>query len=231
MSLQNSIRDMFFEESEELLEALTEGLAQMARGDHSDDTVNAVFRAVHSIKGSAGAFKLAALVAFAHRFETVLDAVRDHRLAIEAEVMRVLQRSADHLADLVEAARNGVDGAAEGTAGFLAALAACLGETGAACDPEATADDSFGFAAITLDFALSGDESDLSPDPPEPALVIAFRPEAGLYRNGHDPALLIATLADFGALTVELDLTQLPDFAAFWVANSPNFRHRNAKMF
>ena len=49
MSPQTSIRDMFFEESEELLEALAEGLARMHAGDHGDDTVNAVFRAVHSI--------------------------------------------------------------------------------------------------------------------------------------------------------------------------------------
>ena len=97
MSAQNSIRDMFFEESEELLEALSEGLSQMAAGDHGDETVNAVFRAVHSIKGGAGAFKLGALVAFAHRFETVLDDVRGHKIVLDAEVIRTLQRSADHL--------------------------------------------------------------------------------------------------------------------------------------
>ncbi len=64
MTIQSSIRDMFFEESEELLEALSEGLALMLSGQKDDETVNAVFRAVHSIKGGAGAFKLTELVAF-----------------------------------------------------------------------------------------------------------------------------------------------------------------------
>ena len=212
MSAQNFIRDMFFEESEELLEALTEGLAQMAQGDHSSDTVNAVFRAVHSIKGGAGALKLAALVAFAHRFETVLDEVRGLRISIDAEVILTLQRSADHLVDLVEAARIGVDGEADGTAGFLAALDACLGavEGGGAPMTDEDEDGSFDFAAITLNFDL-----DMPETPTGQEYHIRFRPTAALYNNGHDPALLIATLADFGTMSVELDLSQLPDLATF----------------
>ena len=110
MTAQASIRDMFFEESEELLEALAEGLAKMNSGTHDDETVNAVFRAVHSIKGGAGAFKLTALVSFAHRFETVLDEMRGHRIPLNPANLQTLQRSADHLTDLVEDARTETDG-------------------------------------------------------------------------------------------------------------------------
>lgn len=54
----NSIRDTFFEECEELLEALVEGLASMEESPDDMEIINAVFRAVHSIKGGAGAFGL-----------------------------------------------------------------------------------------------------------------------------------------------------------------------------
>ena len=47
------------------------------------ETVNAVFRAVHSIKGGAGAFGLDDLVSFAHVFETTLDCVRSNKLEPE----------------------------------------------------------------------------------------------------------------------------------------------------
>ncbi len=209
MSVQNSIRDMFFEESEELLESLAEGLALMHSGSHNDETVNAVFRAVHSIKGGAGAFKLSALVAFAHRFENVLDEVRGHRLGIDAEILRTLQRSADHLADLVEAARNRDEGENPQTAEFLAALNVCLGST-----PEpgaADVDETFGFAAITVDL------DDLGPAEATEgqSYTITFCPHPGLYINGHDPALLMATLAELGAMTATPDLSKLPDLAAF----------------
>ncbi len=209
MSQQVSIRDMFFEETEELLEALTEGLAQMHAGAHDDETVNAVFRAVHSIKGGAGAFKLTALVAFAHRFETVLDEVRSHRLDPDADLMRILQRSADHLTVLVDDARSGEDTHGAQTPEFLSALDACLGGP---AEPELEdLDGSFGFSAITLDLG------DIAPaeTPSGQPFTIIFWPHKGLYANGHDPALLIAALADLGEVWAEIDLTKLPDLDGF----------------
>ncbi len=73
-------RQTFFEECAEQLAELESGLLQIQRGQSDSDTVNAVFRAVHSIKGGAGAFKLNELVHFAHVFETALDELRSGRL-------------------------------------------------------------------------------------------------------------------------------------------------------
>ena len=66
-----AIRDTFFQECEEQLAELESGLLALENGTSGADTVNAVFRAVHSIKGGAGAFGLEQLVRFAHAFETV----------------------------------------------------------------------------------------------------------------------------------------------------------------
>jgi len=63
------IRASFFIECEELLEALQDGLQTMDDGEDDSETINIVFRAVHSIKGGAGAFGLEPLVRFAHRYE------------------------------------------------------------------------------------------------------------------------------------------------------------------
>ncbi len=64
-----------------------------------------MFRAVHSIKGGAGAFGLDALVQFAHGFETTLDGLRSGRIEAEPALTRVLMHAGDHLSDLVAAAR------------------------------------------------------------------------------------------------------------------------------
>ena len=50
------IRASFFIECEELLESLQDGLETMAEDTGDLETINVVFRAVHSIKGGAGAF-------------------------------------------------------------------------------------------------------------------------------------------------------------------------------
>ena len=106
-----AIRQTFFQECEEQLAELESGLTSMDGGAADSETVNAVFRAVHSIKGSAGIFALDDLVRFAHVFETTLDAVRSGRLNATPEVIKILLQASDTLSDVVRAARG--DGAAD----------------------------------------------------------------------------------------------------------------------
>ncbi|MDD3838825.1 MAG: Hpt domain-containing protein, partial [Phenylobacterium sp.] len=106
-----SIKATFFQECEELLTDLESGLLAMEGGDKDAETINAVFRAVHSIKGGAGAFGLEELIRFAHVFETALDQIRSGVIEPTDEVVKILLRANDVLADHVQAARS--DGAVE----------------------------------------------------------------------------------------------------------------------
>ena len=89
MDPMDEIRETFFLECEELLEALDGDLSAMAHGDADDEQVNSVFRAVHSIKGGAAAFGFEDLVRFSHTFETTLDEVRNGRLEATRDIMDV----------------------------------------------------------------------------------------------------------------------------------------------
>ncbi len=100
-----AIKVTFFQECEELLADLEGGLLAMQDGNDDGDTVNAVFRAVHSIKGGAGAFGLEPLVRFAHVFETLLDALRSNGIPGTPDLTALLLRASDVLADHVRAAR------------------------------------------------------------------------------------------------------------------------------
>ena len=117
-----ALRQTFFQECEEQLGELELGLVAMDEGDTGSETVNAVFRAVHSIKGGAGAFKLERLVKFAHTFETTLDMIRSERLVATSAVLKTMLRSSDALADLVKAARTGEDLDESRTASLLEEL-------------------------------------------------------------------------------------------------------------
>src|SRR5215510_319099 len=107
MASLDQLKQTFFDECTELLQDIETGLTEMREGGGSDDTVNAVFRAVHSVKGGAGIFGFEALVEFAHVFETVLDAVRRGSLPATADVTDVLLTSSDVLSDLVTMSRGG----------------------------------------------------------------------------------------------------------------------------
>jgi two-component system chemotaxis sensor kinase CheA len=194
-----AIRDVFFQECEEQLAELETGLLRMEDGADDPDTVNAVFRAVHSIKGGAGIFSLDALVRFAHVFETSLDGVRSKRIGVTPAVMKLLLRAADALADHVRAGREG--GVAE--PGKTAALVAEFGVLNAG--PSAAKP------------AAPSEASTPAVAPPAPAAVAAgrvwnieFTPLASLYAKGNEAALLLRELGQLGRLELDLSAHQLP---------------------
>lgn len=199
MSQNNSIRDTFFEECQDLLEALDEGLNQIDEGERDPEVINAVFRAVHSIKGGAGAFALTELVAFAHTYETIFDEVRSDRLILDAPLIKTLFRGADHLVQLVEAARADTDHDAEMYQAILSDLNAYLADN----DDEEEVE----FEPMALDFSGAID----LPAPETSVFTIHFAPHEALYKNGHDPVFLLRSLAELGSTEAVLDHGDLPD--------------------
>ncbi|MCB1833563.1 MAG: Hpt domain-containing protein, partial [Geminicoccaceae bacterium] len=107
MATEDDFRSAYFDECAELVEELETGLTALDEGDRDRDVIDAVFRAVHSIKGGAGMFALDDLVRFAHSFETTLDMVRDGALALDKGNIRIFLQAADMLSALIDATRDG----------------------------------------------------------------------------------------------------------------------------
>lgn len=209
------IRASFFVECEELLEALQDGLADLDAGGGDAETINIVFRAVHSIKGGAGAFGLDELVSFAHAYETVLDEVRSDRLKVTPQLMRLLFRSADALSDLVRNARDGTPAEPGRTDALLADLAAAAGVVPEAEDAQAP---DFQPVALSLDLDLAPESATASsgPDPTDQVWSIHFAPHRELYEAGHEPLHLLRALAALGSADIVCRLpAPLPAFDAF----------------
>jgi len=208
------IRASFFVECEELLESLQDALSVMAdhlEGDGTQDTetINVVFRAVHSIKGGAGAFGLTALVSFAHRFETVMDELRCGRLVVDHEAMKLFFQAVDMLADHVRLARDDASGSPPGSETLLIALEALMGERA----PEAE-EEEVEFAPLGLSFDLGlPDLSDLA-DAEGRGWTVRLRPQDALYASGNEPFHLLRALADLGTASITCDLSALPDLDA-----------------
>ena len=210
MSDGPNIRDMFFEECVELLEALDEGLTAINDGAHDPDTVNAVFRAVHSIKGGAGAFGLDDLVGFAHTFETLFDDVRSGRLNFDPTLIQLLFRAGDFLNDLVAASRDEIEPDHETRQSLIGELSGYLAE--GHDEPE----EEIVFEAMTLDLP------DLDGPPLQDMAVfrITLKPHKAMLKNGHEPLFLIKALEDLGTVSVEIDLSELPEFSEIDVEDS-----------
>ena len=236
------IRASFFVECEELLEALQDGLQTVEDGESDDETINVVFRAVHSIKGGAGAFGLVGLVEFAHRFETVLDQVRAGQLEIFSEALKVFFQGADHLADLVQISRNGAQQPEARTTELLELLDGLMGDRIPIDDDDDTLEIDFTPIALTpplenhpakMDDGPSGAERPQTSDvhfvanqtlPSQPTSLasdlievcydISFTPHAELFETGNDPVLLLRNLRALGDMTVRCQCTRLPDLSS-----------------
>jgi two-component system chemotaxis sensor kinase CheA len=226
----NEIKEIFFQECEEQLAELESGLLRLNDGDRDPETVNAVFRAVHSIKGGAGAFALDDLVSFAHVFETTLDCVRSNKLEPTQDVLKVMLKSADVLADLTNVARDGgsVDqarsaqlirelealakGEAPPAAEAPAPKAAVAPKAAPAPKPApvaaAAASDDEGFVPVAFSFDDFGDEDEAVVE--HPAYEVVFKPKSDLYTKGNEAALLLRDLSRLGEMSIHCNMDSLP---------------------
>ncbi|MEH7827615.1 chemotaxis protein CheA [Gemmobacter denitrificans] len=208
MASLDTLRVSFFQECEDLLDRLADGLRQLAADpvNYDIETVHAVFRAVHSIKGGGGAFGLDDLVGFAHLYETVLDGLRTGRTVMEDALMQTLLRAGDVLADLVTAARDGVPPPAELTARVATELEQLAGGHG-------DKDESFAFEPMML--SLDPIEAEAPSVSDGPRHDIYFAPQGELYVTGNEPAGMILALSRLGTVQVEADLSEVRPLADF----------------
>jgi two-component system chemotaxis sensor kinase CheA len=207
------IKATFFQECEEQLVELETGLLAMEEGDDSSETVNAVFRAVHSVKGGAGAFGLEDLVHFAHAFETTLDEVRAGRLEATAEVVKPLLRAADILTDLVRAARDGGEVEQARCEAMASELFALIGVEEPAGDDDGM--DGIDFQPMQAAIPAFDDFVPIREveEPSEADVggwMLKFKPRPELYKKANETVLLLRELARLGQVEVELDASDLP---------------------
>jgi two-component system chemotaxis sensor kinase CheA len=229
------IQAIFFAECEESLAAAEQGLAACKEGTQDSDTVNAVFRGVHSIKGGAGAFGYSALQAFTHTFETLLSDVRDGTVAITEPLIDLMLIALDTLSDHVTAARDSTEPPEDAAlqAELTAAMAA---NAGAAPAPVAApvaiqepmpvsmeaktiepSDDDF-----DLDFDLdallddiSGEIGDAQPAGVMPRWEVRVRAHSAAMRNGSEPLLMLREMAELGGICTDCDTSAIPPLDSF----------------
>lgn len=232
-----AIKVTFFQECEELLADLEGGLLAIQDGNDDSDTVNAVFRAVHSIKGGAGAFGLEPLVRFAHVFETLLDALRSNEIPGTPDLTALLLRASDVLADHVSSARGLGVVDMDASAAMAAELKAVTDPSAAPAPaaaplvaaPVAIVDDEMGITFTPLvvgadDDGMDDDDMDFGFQPMTISLdaqaadasvldnvwTVSIRPKSDLYRKANETALLLRELSRLGPIQATLDDSALP---------------------
>ena len=190
----DQFKQTYFEECEDRIQDAEEGLSMMLDGDLDKDTVNRVFRAIHSIKGGAGAFAFNQIVDFAHEFETVLDFVREGKLTPDRDMCTLFLRSNDVVAEMLSLEQSKKTIPESIGANLLEELrtitSSMKGESAPAPSSEASNNDH----PTSENFTWS----------------IVFRPHEDMLKTGNEPYFILQALKELGDLKVTTETDNLP---------------------
>lgn len=100
--MNQEVIDEFITESQEHMAIIEESLLKIEQDNRDKDTINTLFRAIHSIKGGAGFFGFAAVNELAHTMENLLYKARNDELELTGEHIDVLFAGLDKLRENFE---------------------------------------------------------------------------------------------------------------------------------
>jgi len=92
--MQEILND-FLTESNEMLEVLDQRFVTLESDPNNTDLLNEIFRAMHSMKGSAGFLGFNHLVDVAHRGENILNKLRQAEMAVSPTIISVILETID----------------------------------------------------------------------------------------------------------------------------------------
>ncbi len=185
----------FVQEAQEILSEL-EDLILGLEESPDPETVDAVFRGLHTVKGSGSMFGYTHLARFTHHFENAFELVRSGELPVAKDLIDLSLAARDQMGRFLELGGDGPQSEA-----LLEAP-----ETSALIDR---------IQMMTISVSKANHTLSARPEPETDtersrAFVIRFRPMPDALRNGMRPDLLMRELAELGTLELSYDLGNLP---------------------
>ena len=173
----SEVRATFLVECEELLQTVETLVLDHQKGAAAPDVVEGLFRAFHTVKGSAGMFGFDHIVAFTHGIENYLDALRESKAALSDDTARTLLECRDHIDRLLEA------------------------DAETARDLEATGSELLGRLGVDADTGPDPETPASTAPVANVRREIHIRPSERLFQNGLDPLSFIRHLGTLGTVT------------------------------
>ena len=195
MSGQDPV-EIFRQEAQELFEEIEQGLLDLAHRPGDRELVDAVFRGLHTLKGSGAMFGFDALAAFTHHCETAFDRVRRGEVAATSELVGAVLACQDHMRALAEG-RPAEEAEGQALLAELHRVVASAGGSPAAAPTPAVATPASAMAAPGLK-----------------TWRVKFSLPADALVNGTRPLPLLDELRELGDCTVVAVTDAVPDFDA-----------------
>lgn len=184
----------FIEEATELISDLEQALLKLESDPDDRETVDRVFRVMHTLKGNSSMFGFDKIGEFTHHLETIYDHVRHGEMALSQEIFNITLSSVDHLGELLRDIELSEPQNKKNHESLLVKVIHVVSNTGKNTSPASNpeTEDSFGFFE-------------------DPATYhIFFKPDRNIFNNGTNPLYLIDELYTIGQCYAFPDLSDIP---------------------
>jgi len=194
----NQFKETFKEEAYDLLGSLENLLMDLEEDPDNPEAISAVFRSIHTIKGSASMFDFNGIASFTHVVESILDGVREGSVKVSKDLIDLTLLSRDHILSMLNS------------------------EEDTTPEFEAISQDIIGKMRTLTGGIIS--EPQLKKAPPETVkkkssddenkkiYCIKFNPDENLFLSGTNPVLLLKELSDMGEIACICHNEDIPDF-------------------
>lgn len=171
-------------EAGDLLDQIEQGLLDLTHRLEDRDLIDAVFRGLHTLKGSGAMFGFDALASFTHHCETAFDRVRKGLAPATQGLVAVILSAKDHMRALVDG---------DGT-GLEAAGAAILAE-------------------LQREVEAAAGNPVVAAAPAQRGWRLSFRLPPESMANGTNPLMLLDELRELGQCTIVARTDRIPPLA------------------
>jgi len=197
----NQFKETFKEEAYELLGSLEDLLMELEEQPEDPEAIAAVFRVIHTIKGSASMFDFDGIAGFTHSVESVLDGLREGKFQVSKELIDLTLLSRDHIMVMLNSESDSTPEFQEISSDIVGKMHGLVGITSAAEPPRQT---------------------EATPEAPLPEVEtvmntfrINFEPHEDLFLSGTNPMTLLKELKDMGEYACVSHKENIPVFDSF----------------
>lgn len=208
------VANVFFDEANELLDNLEDYLLTLETEPDNQEVISAVFRAMHTIKGSSGMFGFDEISKFTHAVENTFSLVRNGIVPVTSKLINITLQARDHIRSMLHS---------EITPELQNASQFIIEELDSFIKPYQEQENSSEQNTqkeqqqelptpkeLTTQIGLKTEPQQSQENPEQTTWRISFIPSAEIMQNGTRPELLVRELSQMGTATIVTFQDKIP---------------------
>lgn len=187
-----AFRLKFIEEATEQINDLEQALLQLDQNRDDKETIESIFRVMHSLKGGSAMFGFEKIDKFTHILENIYDKIRAGESKVTSSILDLTLEAVDHLRNLLDETDENKNLLEKDNNRFIERIQNALDEK-----------------SIPEHVSMHSEV----PEGKVKTYFVRFVPHADIMKNGTNPLYLLEDLTNLGKALIVPNVENIPDFS------------------